>query len=323
MKYKSWLSGWFAYTLGFVGLAFASVVILERYAGMPLRFTKSISYDIKIKFAKEQLADKQYDTLIVGSSMALNNVDADVLEASDAVNRVLNLSSWGMATSECLQLLQMLDLREVKYVVHAAQYFDYVGELDKVLDERELARYFKGYWTYKTYFQNISRLPQNLWDYFDFGNEYGDSRTQAYLGFDNSGGVNFERDGFLINKRKWEEIPPVPALPIGDDYFRHLLAMQKFLAEQGIQLVVVTPPFRDNLLAQGEEFREFFFAHKDYLERLSRTRGFVYVDAHDRLDLDDQFFVDASHLDAKGARRMSELVVDAVEYSEVTTIMDL
>lgn len=322
-EYKSWLSVWFAYTLGFVGLAFALVVILERHTGMPLRFTKSISYDIKIKFAKEQLAKKQYDTLIVGSSMALNNIDAEVLEASDAVTRALNLSSWGMATSECLQLLQMLDLSEIKYVVHAAQYFDYVGELDKVLDERELERYFQGRWTYKTYFQNISRLPQNLWDYFDLGNEYGDSRTQAYLGFDESGGVNFERDGFLINKRKWEEIPPISATPVGDDYFHHLLAMQQFLSEKDIQLVVITPPFRENLLAQSAEFRQFFFAHKDYLEHLSRTRGFVYVDAHDKLGLNDQFFVDASHLDAKGAHRMSELVVEAVEHSEVTTIMEL
>lgn len=323
MKYKSWLSGWLAYTLGVVGMAFALVVILDRHTGMPLRFTKSISYDMKIKFVKAQLADKQYDTLIVGSSMALNNVDADVLETSVAVDQVLNLSSWGMATSECLQLLQMLDLSNVKYVVHAAQYFDYVGELDKVLDERELARYFENRWTYKTYFQNISRLPQNLWDYADPGNEYGDSRTQAYLGFDDSGDVNFQRDGFVINKRKWEEVPPIPSTPVGDHYFRHLLAMQKFLAEKGVQLVVVTPPFRENLVTQSEEFRQFFFAHKDYLEHLSRTRGFIYVDAHDRLGLDDRFFVDASHLDAKGAHRMSELVVDAVENSEVTTIIDM
>lgn len=323
MTHRNWLRGWFTYTLGFVGLAFVLVVLLERYTDMPLRFTKSISYDIKIKFAKEQLADNRYDTLVVGSSMALNNVDAGVLESSDAVHRVLNLSSWGMATSECLQLLQMLDLSGVKYVVHAAQYFDYVGELDKVLDERELTRYFNGGWALKTYFQNISRLPQNLWDYVDLGNEYGDRRTQAYLGFDDSGGVNFERDGFLINKRKWEEIPPVPAVPVGEGYFKHLLAMQQFLSGKGIQLVVVTPPFRQNLLAQSEEFRTFFFAHKDYLERLSRRNGFLYVDAHDRLGLDDQFFVDASHLDAVGAHRMSELLVDTLERSEVTTVLDM
>lgn len=323
MKYKTWLSGWIAYTLGFVGIAFAVVVVLERYSDMPLRFTKSVSYDFKIKFAKEQLADKRFDTLIVGSSMALNNIDADVLEASSSVHKVLNLSSWGMATSECLQLLQMLDLSGVKQVVHSAQYFDYVGEVDKVLDEDELAQYLNGGWVLKTYFQNISRLPQNVWDYLDFGNEYGDSRTQAFLHFDDSGGVNFERDGFLINQRKWQEIPAIPAVPLGDEYFKHLLAMQRFLAEKGIQLVVVTPPFRQELLAQSEEFREFFAAHKDYLEQLSRSKGFLYVDAHAQLGLDDRFFVDASHLDSVGARRMTELVVDTLEHSEITIILDL
>lgn len=323
MKYKTWLNGWIVYTLGFVGVAFTLVVLLERFSDMPLRFTKSISYDFKIRFVKAQLADSQFDTLIVGSSMALNNIDADVLETSSAVHKVLNLSSWGMATSECLQLLQMLDLSGVKQVVHSAQYFDYVGEVDKVLDQDELVRYLNGGWPLKTYFQNISRLPQNVWDYLDLGNEYGDSRTQAFLGFDDSGGVNFERDGFLINQRKWEEIPAIPTVPVGDAYFEHLLEMQKFLGEKGIQLVVVTPPFRQELLAQSDEFREFFTAHKDYLEQLSRSKGFLYIDAHERLEFDDRFFVDASHLDSVGAHRMTELVVDALEHSEVTTILDM
>lgn len=323
MKHKHWLMAWFSYTAGFVGIAFMLVVVLVRYTDMPLRFTKSVSYDIKIKFAKEQLAKREFDTLVVGSSMALNNVDADVLEDSEVVRRVLNLSSWGMATSECLQLLQMLDLTGVRYVVHSAQYFDYVGDPDKVLDEREMQRYFNGELVLKTYFQNISRLPQSVWDLLDLENEYGDSRTQRYLGFDDSGGVNFEREGFLIDQRKWQEIPPVASTHLNDEYFKHLLAMQEFLMDKGIRLVVVTPPFRQNLLAQSPEFRNFFIGHKDYLKQLSRRAGFVYVDAHDRLELDDQFFVDASHLDALGAQKLTKLVVSALERKHVTTIMEM
>lgn len=306
MKYNKWVCAWFLWIGGILGCAFLLILMLERFTAMPLRFSKSISYDVKVKFAKNNLALGNYDTFVIGSSMALNNIDSAVLEASSAADKVLNLSSWGLATSECLQLLQMLDLQGVRRVVYASQYFDYVGELDKVLDDRELQRYLRGRVAWKTYFQNISRLPQTLWQY------YAGEGGRALI-FDANGDINFPADGKAVNKHKWAVIPQVPTVPVGEDYFKHLVAMQEYLSQQDIELVVITNPFRLQLLEQNEEFRHFFESHIDYLNRLAEQRGFVYIDAHHNLGLSDRFFVDASHLDVDGANRLTQLIADHVQ----------
>lgn len=323
MNDSKWLKFWISYIIAFVGLGFIAVVVAEKIGEVPLRFTKSISYDIKIKFIRDHLPTSQYDTFVVGSSMALNNIDSSVLEQAGVASNVLNLSSWGLGTSESLQLLQMLDLSGAQKVVYASQYFDYVGEVDKVLDEPELRRYLNGRPVLKTYFQNISRLPSSLWDHWDLDNLYGNSRTLRYLGFDSSGDVNYDRRGFLIDKRKWTEIPQVPDVPVGDEYFKHLLAMHEFLKAHDIQLFVVTSPFRDTLLERDDNFREFFAAHRAYLAGLAGKYGFTYIDAHAQLNFNDDYFVDASHLHSGGAKLVTRLIVKQVQAEQVSGVLDL
>lgn len=319
MDYAGWLKAWFGYAVGFVAAVFLLVVGLEHYTDMPLRFTKSVSYDVKIKFAREQLAEKSFDTFIVGSSMALNNIDSAVLESSHVSQHVLNLSSWGLAASEVLQFLQMVDLSDVRRVIYSSQYFDYQGEVDKVLDERELARYMKGQWVLKTYFQNIARLPESFMRYFEEDHQ----GTQRYLKFDEHGDVNFVREGFKINKHKWEEIPPFPKTPLDDSYFKHLLALNDYLKDRGIELVVITNPFRQELIESDEEFQSFFHTHTDYLKRLSKVQRFVYINAHAELNFDDTYFVDAYHLDETGAQRLTQLVADRLELVRFSRVQDL
>ncbi len=322
MKHAGWVKGWSLSSTALVVVAYIAVVLLTLSTDMPLRFTKSISYDAKIKFIKQKLDQRQYDTYVLGSSMALNNIDSAVVE-NTAGAAVLNLASWGMGTSESLQLLQFLDLSGIRRVIYASQYFDYVGEVDKVLYPDELTRYFEGLFPYKAYFFNIARLPQNLWDTLDLERRYTDNRSQNLL-FDANGDVNFDKHRFRIDPKRWSKIPGVPTVPLGDEYFKHLVAMHEFLRAQNIELVVVTNPFRGHLLQQqSAEFQEFFAEHIAYLQKLAGERGFVYVNAHDQLRLADDFFVDPTHLNSIGAEKVTRLVVERMEQNPKSTLVDL
>lgn len=314
--YGRWIRHWGGYVCAFVTAGLIIVVAAEKWAGIPLRFTKSISYDVKVRFIRDRLPTSQFDTFVVGSSMALNTVDSALLEASTVSGKVLNLSSWGLGTSEALQLLQMIDLSNAKTVIYASQYFDYVGEVDKVLDESELRRYLNGKSVLKTYFLNISRLPGSLWDHWDFENVRGDSRTLGYLGFDDNGDVNIDPTDFVIFQPKWDRIPDVPTVPIGEEYYKHLVAMHAFLSLNGVRLVVVTNPFRSELIKRNPEFSRFFSAHRDYLRRLAKERNFTYIDAHSALELGDEYFMDAAHVHADGAVLLTKLVVEAIEQDQ-------
>lgn len=315
MNYKHWLQHWFVGSALFVLSAFLIVILVSESTAVPLRFTKSISYDIKIKFIRDKIATNNYDMYIVGSSMALNNIDSAILESSNVAEQVLNLSSWGMGASECLQLLKLMDLSSVKRVVYASQFFDYVGDLDKVLDPDGLKKFLNGAKPYKSYFRNIASLPSSIWSTLDLRNQYH-RKDAPNLVFDENGDVNYDGRYFLRDKARWAVVPEVPETPLGDVFFKHLIALQAYLAERDIQLTVTTNPYRKNILSKNKALENFFYEHTDYLAKLAGREGFIYVNAHRELKLNDDLFVDPSHLNSQGAEKITRLVVDKIRESD-------
>ena len=76
MSYKKWI-------VVFVGVIFINIVAISIFIyshHIPLRFTNSISYDAKLNFLHKTNCLKDADTIVVGSSMALNNISGITLE---------------------------------------------------------------------------------------------------------------------------------------------------------------------------------------------------------------------------------------------------
>jgi len=60
----------------------------------PIPVTDHISFDAKLKFARDNIDPDQVDTLIIGSSIGLNNLLGSVMEKdSKKIKKVLNFSA--------------------------------------------------------------------------------------------------------------------------------------------------------------------------------------------------------------------------------------
>ena len=113
---------WISLVMTFMVILFLStillIVIVTKKFDLPFRFSNSISYDVKLNFLnKHKNLLKNSKTIVIGSSMALNNIDSKYLEKTEKFEKTVNLSSWGLQVSEVFQLLKIIDLTDKKYVV--------------------------------------------------------------------------------------------------------------------------------------------------------------------------------------------------------------
>ncbi|RUM74547.1 MAG: hypothetical protein DSZ12_05330, partial [Sulfurovum sp.] len=90
----------------------------------PLPVTSRISFDAKIKFIREHIDTKMIDTIVVGSSIGLNDVQGPYLEkASSEVAHVLNLSVYEASPVQVEQLLALVDaFPHLKRVIYSVQF---------------------------------------------------------------------------------------------------------------------------------------------------------------------------------------------------------
>ena len=86
-----------------------------------------ISLDTKIKFIRDQIDTDTVDTIIVGSSIGLNNVQGAVLEKScNKCQSVLNLSGFELRPAQVEQILELTTVfPNLKKIIYSAQFSDF------------------------------------------------------------------------------------------------------------------------------------------------------------------------------------------------------
>ena len=87
MSSKKFLKVVFVLILTFPVLATIFISYFYDKENIPYRFSNSISYDAKISFLKrnkEKLINA--DTIVIGSSMGLNNIDSEYLRNTKLIN---------------------------------------------------------------------------------------------------------------------------------------------------------------------------------------------------------------------------------------------
>ncbi len=143
------------------------------------------------------------ELLVIGSSMAVNNIDAGLLEQKTSLSSY-NLSSWGQRMNENYFLLQelMSELPQLKRVIIPFNVNDF-GLGDKFL-KKDLKAYFSGClkgaeafdYNPNNYIKEVGNVK-----YLEVGNHY---RT---LQFDRWGSALLHREGFVISEKRWSELP--------------------------------------------------------------------------------------------------------------------
>ncbi len=302
---------------GVFGGAYIYIYIYAK--SYPIPIFHRISLDAKLMFLRDMKDKEHIDTIIIGSSIGLNNIQGIVLEESSVkVKHALNISAFSLVVMQVEQFLEIISLfPNVSRVIYSAQFPDF--ELPLVFENYDIdfaKKYInldKGsiditysFYAYKYFTKCLER--HNRWSELMKNNRY------TYLGFDRTGSAPLHVYGNDISKRRWET--PHSASPIKESYLS-LERMVKKTKKDGIKFYFVIQPYRASLVKKSEHVRSTLISFDQDAKKTVLHNGGKFLNLHKQLHLSDDYFADRTHLNDKGSAATAEAIGQFIDQSEV------
>lgn len=281
--------------------------------GVAPKLSNSISFNQKATWLR---GTQSCDVLILGSSMALNNLDGPRLRQSVPGLSVVNAGSWGMSAKESKRVLESMvrvcSPRFVIFPVYNGDLFAKLGsksENAKHIDWPWFGKYLAGVDGPLDWIRGVDPI-YSLRTYGTLKSEpYLSPSFYTSLAFDNTGGVLFSEDHFKIDKGRWNGYVASSRENADDDQIEALFGVVDEAIEHRAVAVIVRVPMikaAETAFAQNRSS-----ANWNSIELGVVERGGLFVDATS-LRLPDQRFVDYCHLDAAGASAVTNLVIQRI-----------
>ena len=285
-----------------IGL-FLGFVIVNRNHLPALRFSVNIALNEKVRWLQRRFADGHCDTLVIGSSMALNSVNYRELEAIGLKN-VTNAGAWALGVPQTLRLLETILPRCKPTTIIYPVYFgdfepaDAGSDIDFAGIAAYLARPEAG--------GVLDYLAEA--DPYDLIHDYGKARGRLRQGrsvyqtldFDAAGSVMLAADHFQIDVRRWEGYR-FTSVRINDGSLRAFGDLVRLADTDGIRLVVAETPMRAPVVP---------VLGRDKVRAWQQAVAGICVRPQCRLvempppgEFGDALFVDFAHLNENGARQ--------------------
>ena len=286
----------------------------------PLPVTSRISFDAKIKFIREHIDTKMIDTIVVGSSIGLNDVQGPYLEkASSEVAHVLNLSVYEASPVQVEQLLALVDaFPHLKRVIYSVQFSDFQHTTHfqnyhpKVL-KKYMAHSLNPMQTFKVLFDASKDLPFLIHRQKEWAHKHGRNNDFSYLGFDHTGSVPLHIYGKDIIQSRWKNPHGSRHLP---EAFNALDRMSKKMQEEGIYFYFVQQPYRQALIKKYPHVPAELNWFLDKATKIVQKNGGFVFSLYKELPLDDRYFADRSHLNDKGSILAAEAIGKFIDTHE-------
>jgi len=318
LKYKTYVKILSLMLITVFGGAFIYVYIYAKSYPIPL--FHRLSLDAKMRFIRD-LNDKDHiDTIIIGSSIGLNNLQGVILEnSSKKVKRVLNLSSLGLTTTQVEQIIKLISLfPNTKRVIYSSQIEDWLGSFllaDKDIDlAKKYIQLGKGNidlsYTFYAY-KHFIEFTKHIWEW---EKKYANNITNHGLAFDHTGSVPLDMYGDKINHKMFST-PPIDT----ELYKENPLALERIVKElqsKNIRFYFVVAPMRQYMIDTYNyiHIMEKEFIHKS--EKITINNGGKFIDLHKKLHLGDKYFVDREHLNSKGSLLTAKEVAAFIDTHE-------
>jgi hypothetical protein len=304
------------------GIIFTTVATYAYYFSKhyPPPLTNHISFDAKLQFIREQVDPNTIDTLIIGSSLALNNIQGIYLEQdSKQCQGVMNLSAYGATTFQAEQMMQLhKTFPNLERVIYSTQYSDFPsrGRKFEQFDVKALTKYMRNELNPVAYealmlkaCQDLSLClkRQEIWP-----KEHNQNNKFSFLGFDKTGSVPLHIYGKDIVQHRWKN--PHPGIMSGES-FEALKRMAKKAKKQGIKFYLVQQPYRAPL-AKRKDIHQALKRFASECKAIMKHHGGEFLSLHFTLNLDDQYFADRSHLNDKGSILAAKAIAKFIDKSE-------
>ena len=271
----------------------------------PIPITNRISLDAKITFIQEHIDINSVDTIIVGSSIGLNNVQGETLETSSIkAQKVLNLSVYEATPPQIEQILQLIPIfPNLKQIIYSAQYSDfaYEGKL-KDYNATFISSYLNGSLSSKEkltfYFkscQNIFFCMKRAWNWKD---KYQQNNQFTYLGFDATGSVPLNIYGDDIIVSRWQK---PHSKKQNNRTFDALDRMSQKAKNSNIDFIFAIQPYRQPLIDSFPHVAPTMLKFSQRTKNIMTKNAGKFIDLHSKLQLQDKYFADRSHLNDKGS----------------------
>lgn len=285
----------------------------------PLPVTNRISFDAKLKFIRENIDVDAVDTIIVGSSIGLNNIQGTYLEkASKKCNNVLNLSVYEATTLQVEQLLELTDaFPHLKRIIYSAQYSDFPhAKTFKDYDPKFLIKYIRKELNPIAYQNLLFRSCQDLEFCItrqkEWKEKHGMNNKFTYLGFDSTGSVPLHIYGKDIIGHRWKN--PHPGI-MNPKSFEAVGRMAKRAQKKGIKFYLAHQPYRESLVKKHKGVKNalIYFDDKSNAVLNQYDGKLIQLQA---LHLNDKYFSDRSHLNDKGSIIAAEFIGRFIDENE-------
>lgn len=317
LKYKTYTKVLLLMLISIFGGAFIYVYHFSQTYPIPL--THRISMDDKFRFIRDMPNRNQIDTIIIGSSLGLNNIQGIVLEnSSTKVHHVLNISAYGINTIQVEKHLNIISLfPNVKRVIYSTQFPDFSDLFTfqnydlEFIKEYILLGKNKIDLSHAIYaYKNIIEFTKNHWqwekkyrgDMFNFG-----------LAFDHTGSIPLKIYGDMINKEKFFNPHP---LKQSEENFHALARMSKKMQQMNIKFYFVIDPYRQALLDKHEDLRATMQQFITKTNKIINNNNGYFLNLHPILKLSDYYFVDRFHLNEHGSILTAKAIGKFIDKSE-------
>lgn len=306
VKFMLGFVGGIVLLLGGLGLTFAALDATGRLKAPS--FANRMSFDEKMRYLRND-AVVDPEVLFIGSSTTLHGLDGALLEAM-------------LAPSGSVANLGVQDLRINQTGFLADFMLDLYGPVDHVVMVSTMLD-FKDCSTTETRFFKPEHVRDYLtggpeifyqFKYFDPENVVKRARDIQFLraADDRLEAVSFDGYGSMLLDVPRENVNPrvLRGDPIILDpaCYEDLEALAERFAAAGIKFTYVIAPMRPSYLADRDPGGDLLVEHYERLRRhLGRTPTTI-VDAHRGLDMPEEAFFDAYHLNSEKARKLTRFV---------------
>lgn len=286
----------------------------------PLPLSNRISFDAKLQFIREHIDLDKIDTIVVGSSLALNNVQGIVLEeTSKNCKAVLNLSMWSIGPVQVEQILELSDaFPNLERIIYSGQFSDF-GSIAKLKDYDSV--FLKKYISNELDPMEYSSLLLNSCKDLSFcinrqkewKSKYGMKNKFAYLNFDYTGSAPLYMYGKDIVMSRWEN-------PHGigqhQGAFDALSRMVTKANKNGIKFYFVQQPYRQPLIDKYPHVQKTMEFFSKRVEKITLEKGGKFLNLYKALHLSDKYFADRSHLNDQGSALGSKVIGKFIDENE-------